>query len=719
MANDYIIYHDEAAGYEDSQFRFLKNAFTGDEIPTGADHLNIRIGNLEWEITGNSGDASEWTSSLENGNLHYMSSDTHAGKFAGYILHDSPTPGYAEIVYDGWYMNGDNTDVLPQYYHLSSGDGTLITSNDVEIDISTNAPTIGGVNYGATIGLSVPFSLDPDGANWQWRKNAANTIVIAAPFPIFKDRESLIAYIYSGDLSGCINLIDQFNTTTGLYWIYCKYQLCQQVRGTLTPVDGTSPAWHSQKFEANKMPTLYFASDNNYVLKLQARQVVASKASTTPGYILDNVPQSAWTLGELEYTGDYYGTINDFVQAKGKVLKDGQYVVSVDFQTNIPIFKDKAAADAAEASDDYTEAINDYDLTEGNTHRKTELGDEEITTLFGDGTVTSPFVAVYLCDRTDVLNIVNVFYTTNASVLDNIKEGLALFGAQPYESLVSLAWFPFDVSDLVQTQPATSIWFGSYEHTGMSVKRVTSLIADYIDAGTVNITAPFLSYRDYDPYFEISVWLPYHGWEKLETKKYVGKSVNIRYYVDILTCTYIIALVISDGTNTWLGDTYSGNIGVMLPTCGNNLSQYANTMLQTIIGAGAGVVGGAVGGAMFGGGAGAAIGGMLGGAAGIAKGAFDIAQKPKPKDMTVTRGAFTAGAASYMPQYVIFRLDYHDLIVPENLTGMYGRPSSAAGTIGSFSGFLKVSTCKLNTSGMSDYEIAELTNLLESGIFVS
>ena len=141
MANDYIIYHDESTGYEDSQFRFLKNVYTGDEIPTGADHLNIRIGNMEWEITGNSGDASEWTSSLENGNLHYMSSDTHVGKFAGYILHDSPTPGYAEIVYDRWYMNNDNTDVLPQYYHLSSGDGTLITSNNVEIDISTNAPT--------------------------------------------------------------------------------------------------------------------------------------------------------------------------------------------------------------------------------------------------------------------------------------------------------------------------------------------------------------------------------------------------------------------------------------------------------------------------------------------------------------------------------------------------------------------------------------------------
>lgn len=712
MPGSYLIYQDETPGWEGTQWNFAKTYDGSDVVCPEGDPVTL---SQSYDFRLNEGTEFEYECYEHNATISYRTPTGYGDALVcAHLQYNDPTNGIAGIIINGYWKIDDTTVGQMNLTMSSASSGELKTRDGTILSIPDNVNTLKGINRGATMPLVSSVTEGWYGA----RRDRTNTMIVDLPIPVFKNYDALKNYILNGDLSECVNLVPQFDTETNLYWIYCKYQLCQQVRGALTPVEGTSAAWHSQKFEANKMPTLYFASDNNYVLKLQARQVVASKATTTPGYILDNIPQSAWTLGELEYTGDYYGTINDFVQAKGKVLKDGQYVVSIDFQTNIPIFKNKAAADAAEENEDYTEAINDYDLTEGNTHRKTELGDEEITTLFGDGAVTSPFVAVYLCDRTDVLNIVNVFYTTNASVLDNIKEGLSLFGAQPYEALVSLAWFPFDVSDIVQTQPATSIWFGSYEHTGMSVKRVTSLISDYVDAGTVNITAPFLSYRDYDPYFEISVWLPYHGWEKLETKKYVGKSVNIRYYVDILTCTYIIALVISDGTNTWLGDTYSGNIGVLLPTCGNNLSQYANSMLQTIVGAGAGVVGGAVGGAMFGGGVGAAIGGMLGGAAGIAKGAFDIAQKPKPKDMTVTRGAFTAGAASYMPQYVIFRLDYHDLIVPENLTGMYGRPSSAAGTIGSFSGFLKVATAKLNTSGMSDYEIAELTQLLESGIFV-
>ena len=95
-----------------------------------------------------------------------------------------------------------------------------------------------------------------------------------------------------------------------------------------------------------------------------------------------------------------------------------------------------------------------------------------------------------------------------------------------------------------------------------------------------------------------------------------------------------------------------------------------------------------------------------------------MAQKGQPKDHLMIKGAFSGASAAYMPQYVIFRYDIHNLIVPDNLTALYGRPSSGGGKISTFNGFLKCDTVKLNTSGMTDPEITEVLTLLREGIFI-
>ena len=71
-----------------------------------------------------------------------------------------------------------------------------------------------------------------------------------------------------------------------------------------------------------------------------------------------------------------------------------------------------------------------------------------------------------------------------------------------------------------------------------------------------------------------------------------------------------------------------------------------------------------------------------------------------------------------MPQYVMFRFTVHDVIEPENLNSLYGKPSSYGGRLGNLSGFTKVDTIKMNTSGMSDNNITEVVNLVKEGIFL-
>lgn len=710
---EYIIYPDQNEGYEQTTWKFKKGAWTGEDIPIGGDASDLVRVHLAYDMGGNIDTATEWHTILEDGELYYRAGQNVDldGKFCGFILYDDPTTNYAYIKFGSWAV--DEGEVVSQLTSLSSAlSGTLTAASGEELSLTDSDVilTMQGINYGASIAQSVSFLAQDN--EWQVGKNKKNVIVVDANFPIFDSEESMEAYIISGDLDGCINLTAKYEDNSETYYIYCQYQSMDLLRGSIKPHSGSTPAWHSQRFMANKEPALYFKSTNSFTMGLIATQVIASKHVRGPGYQIDYLPEESWTEAELEYTGDYYGTIYDYNLAKGSLPPDGAYIMGVNVQTNIPIYKNKTDAE----SGDRRKSINYYDLEDDKDRRKSDFGDEEGPTDFGDGMVTSPFVGMYLLDRTQILNIANLFYTDDVDILDNIKKGLELFGASPYESVVGVNWFPFDVSLMCETTPATAINFGSYTHQlGSTVQRITTLEGAYINAGTVFIGEWWGSYRDFEPYTELSVWLPYHGWEKLEIKKYINKSVNIRYYVDITTCTGIIALVVDNH----LTDQFSCNIGVQLPTCGNNLSEYANNMIRTILGAGAGVIGGATTGAMLGGGVpGAIIGGGLGMAAGIAAGTFEMSQKPKPKDMAVTKGNFSAGSGSYMPQYVIFRVDSHDLVVPDNLTAMYGRPSSSGGLINTFSGFLKVNTVKLNTGRMTDTEINEVTGLLQSGIYI-
>lgn len=534
-------------------------------------------------------------------------------------------------------------------------------------------------------------------------------------FPIFDSFEHLSDYILEGSTDGCYNLNDEYDfDETEYYWIYNNQTTGKLFNGTIDPVSGATYAWHSLKFSANKPPVLYY--DNAFGLTLKASSIVNSKAVTGPGYLIDNIPEEGWTEGRLEYTGPFYATLADRILTCKSIPENGTYQYAVELNTNIYRFPDKASADYADETGDYSGASNYYDIQSGNTHAPVTIGNEETATTFGSGYGTSPLVSSYICSKNDVINVANAFYTDNTTILDNIKQGLELMGAEPFQCLVGLSWFPFSLSTIATALSQPYIYFGSYQHTGVTVDKIQNVNASgYIDAGTVYIAPLFNSYRDFEPYCQLSVYLPYSGWHEIDIAKYYKKTVNIRYYVDIYTNTFACALVIDNQ----ICDIFNGNIGVTLPICGTNMSEYANSMLQSVLGTVGGTAGGAISGAMLGGGIpGAVIGATVGGFAGLSKGMFDMSQKGQPKDHLQVKGAFSGASSSYMPQYVIFRYDVHDLIVPDNLTQMFGRPSSSGGKIGSFSGFLKCDTIKLNTGRMTDAEINETLSLLRQGIFI-
>lgn len=543
-----------------------------------------------------------------------------------------------------------------------------------------------------------------------------NEIHLDLNFPIFDSEAHWSQYILTGSLEGCLNNLSEYELdTTQYYFIYNLQSTGVLFNGKMTEASGATRTWHSLKFGANGTPVLYY--DEAFGLTLYAPDIVNSKAVNGPGYLIDNIPEEGWSEGVLEYSGPFYATLADRIETCGSLPANGSYSMAIELNTNILRFPDEASAEHAIETGDYTGASNYYEIQNGNTHAPITTGAEETQTTFGSGPATSPFVSSYICTKNAVLNIANVFYTNDSTLLDNIKNGLELMGANPYEAICSLNWYPFSLSDVLTASPQSWIYFGSYKYEpgSLSVDKVQSYKNNgYINAGSLYVQPIFNNYRDLDSkYTNVSIYLPYHGWEPLDIAKYYKKTLNVRYYVDVYTNTYACALVVDNQ----IADVYSGNIGQSLPLTGSNMSEYANSMLRSVLGTGAGILGGATTGLMAGSLPGAVIGAGVGAAASLAGGVFEMSQKGAPKDHLMVKGAFSGGSAGYMPQYVILRYEIHNLIVPANLTELYGRPSSASGPVSQFSGFLKCDTFKLNTSGMLEEEVKEIETLLKTGIF--
>lgn len=514
--------------------------------------------------------------------------------------------------------------------------------------------------------------------------------------------------------------------STERYFIYTDISQVDILRGNVTEVSGATKTYRSTAFDANTPPCLYFINDgDDFQLGLKAPDVVAGYSLPAPSTVFEQVPESSWHDYEIGYEGVYYTDMPRLITAGYDFPANGRYTYGVYFNTNIYIMPNEEAADEAIETGDYTEALN-YDNVNGDRMRYPDFGDPESSTTFGAGTFSSPFVSQYVMSRSQVVDVASIFFTDDGNLLDNIKKGLELYGAKPVDAIMSLVAFPFDVTTVVNCSPWNHIYFGSYDHQLQTpVNKVMNCLANYLDAGTIFLAPLFSSYRDFKN-LTLSVYLPFIGWRDLEIEKYISKSVNIRYYIDINT-RQCAAVLVAGGV---MADYFVGEIGIELPIVGSNFAEYARSEIQHLSNTAMGmlnpfspealsnITNGVVG----------ASEGVWGSISATAPwknssfskyGQYKFGQNGSPKDMQMTKGSFTSGVGMYLPQYVMFRYDIHDVSEPQLLNELCGKPSTASGKISQFSGFLSGRVSRLVTTGMTDSEITEVQNaIMNDGIYI-
>lgn len=351
-------------------------------------------------------------------------------------------------------------------------------------------------------------------------------------------------------------------------------------------------------------------------------------------------------------------------------------------------------------ADDYNEK-NFYYPTTNST------GDPELSTLMGTTGMKSGFSTKYVLNYSDLVQLSNELFDSNG-MIEDLKKGIEMLGSNPIDAIQGLMYFPFDLSNFFNLGTSQSIIIGGYTLQTANGKFMTSYNG-YFEIGSISIVPSFPGedYRNYEPYCNLNVFLPFVGLQSLKMNKYVGKTMSIRYYLDA-TNGACMACLFADGLLT---DYFTGQVGVSLPITLTDYASYAGAAMQSIVG-------------MAEGGANSLmavpesnISGAIEGLSQFETSLFNLSQN-SINNFKTTKGTSSSLMNHFLPNYVYVIFEIIETDETSNLSTLEGRRSNASGNLGSFSGYLQVEDVKLKCGIATENEKNEIKQLLHSGIYI-
>lgn len=364
---------------------------------------------------------------------------------------------------------------------------------------------------------------------------------------------------------------------------------------------------------------------------------------------------------------------------------------------------------------------------EGRTNGGGDQNRGDLRTVLNRGTIggSTKWFALTETQLNDLIKWTNTGYQPQ----DNDQFILDYKGTNPAEYITSIMYMPFVPKS---TGTSRDIFIGPLNTNVQG----TQLNYDYgitINLGSHTLTREYNDFRDYKPYTNISLYVPFCGTVELDAAKIYGMTISVKLMVDIATgsCTGLIFV------DDLLIDTISGQLGVKLPLNVFNMADYQDTIINAaynlksaerskdaaLIGTYAGAI---VAGATSGTGI-----GLLAGAAGIALGqqkynnATDTienikynVQHTQPKQTQIS----TADASNLLGMERNARLIITRPYPIETDINAYGHTMGYAcnkqGVLSDFTGFTAASACDASGINATAKEKEKILTLLKSGVII-
>lgn len=315
----------------------------------------------------------------------------------------------------------------------------------------------------------------------------------------------------------------------------------------------------------------------------------------------------------------------------------------------------------------------------------------------------------------------------------NIIQALAGTVLKLSDVIIGLNLFPFSVP-ASQSKVVSLNLMGARLGTGITCHYADQQFIT-LDMGSIQIEKCWDNCLDYNPYTRISLFLPFCGYYELDTDEVMGRTVNVKYKIDIMTGS-CVALVIVDGSVMY---QFAGQCASQIPVS----SVSFDGMISSMIDLGLSI---------------ASAQAAVGGAAAAAESAEEAFMSAKGADNIIaagdrmlaakenvvnvkgaagrqlmgatanailsSKGFYShAGGLSSAPGFLGVRKPFiikkiPKQSIPEGYGKMRGYPSNIKSKLSDLSGYTEVEEIQLNIPNATVAEIAECERILKAGCYL-
>lgn len=261
--------------------------------------------------------------------------------------------------------------------------------------------------------------------------------------------------------------------------------------------------------------------------------------------------------------------------------------------------------------------------------------------------------------------------------------------ADPMDCILGLSIVPVNVP----SGGSASVMVGNID-TGVSM---TTASAQYVEVncGSITVEENYGAYLDYEPYTKAELYLPYIGIHAISIDDIMGKSVTIKYHLDILSGACVA--YVKCGSSVLY--SFIGQCASSIPITGNDWTNVINGVLS---------IAGSIGSMVATGGATAPMS-----AVGIASTAVN-SMKPNVEKSGSLSG--TGGMLGIQTPYLIITRPRQ--AIPSNQNRFIGYPAFITEILGNIHGYTEIESIHLEGIQATGAELSEIETILKSGVIL-
>lgn len=273
---------------------------------------------------------------------------------------------------------------------------------------------------------------------------------------------------------------------------------------------------------------------------------------------------------------------------------------------------------------------------------------------------------------------------------DDFEQTIEKVLNDPFDGIIGLTMVPFTPT----TTGSENCMIGNYD----SEVSMSLISAQYynLDCGTITVAENWGNALDYNA-TTIEIFIPFVGFRTLNIQDCMGRALNLKYFIDILSGSGVAILKCGDKCLY----EWPCNVSYTVPLTGSNKAALYTGLINTAL-SGAG---------------GLAAGGAMGAVGGAATSAINVATHSQS---SIQRsGAITSNTGflgDFIPYIVLHRPKQS---MPSNFKGVKGYQSNITSIIGNCQGYTEVDFVHLTgIDGATDTELKEIESLLKEGVII-